>query len=133
MPQRPFEPCDLLSYLLAQLLIMVHQAFGVLVEDGEAHCHVVPVEDMLGLWAHVELEITDRVAAIGEKRDLLVQLHPLGLEHRIEPTFGLLIQRLHEPKALARGEIVVLITSKASVLFPTTTSKWCFLASQSRT
>ena len=58
----------------------MHQAFGILVEDGEAHRDVVPVEDMLGFRAHVELQVAHGVAAIGEKRDLLVELHPLRLE-----------------------------------------------------
>ena len=35
MPQRPFEPRDLLPYLFAQYCITGHQAFGVLVEDRE--------------------------------------------------------------------------------------------------
>ena len=79
---------------------------------------MIPVQNMLSFRAHVELKFAHCVAAIGEKRDLLVQLHPLGLKHLIEPTFGLLIQRLHEPKALARGEIVFLITSEGQGTLP---------------
>jgi hypothetical protein len=48
MPQRPLEPLERVPNLLPQLSVMVHQAFGILVKDGEAHGDVVPVEDMLG-------------------------------------------------------------------------------------
>ena len=101
MPQRPFEPLELLPDLLPQLSIMVHQALGIVVEDGEAHRDMVPVEDMFGLGAHVELEVTDGVAAVRQKRDLLVQLHPLRLQDLEQAPFWCGVQRLHEAKALA--------------------------------
>jgi hypothetical protein len=55
---------------------------------------------MLGLGIEVKLEITDGIAAIGEKRALLVELGALGLEHLEEPAFGFLIIGLDKGKAL---------------------------------
>ena len=60
-----------------------------------------PIEQMLGLGIEIELEIAHGVAAIGEKRDLLVQLVALGLEHLEEPAFGFLVIGLDEGKTLA--------------------------------
>src|SRR5262245_27771496 len=105
MPQGPLEPLQLVPALLAQLTVMVHQAFGILVEDGKAHRDVWPVERMLGLWAHVELKLAHRVAAIGKKRNLLVQLHPLRFQDLEQSPFRFGIKRLHEAKALARERI----------------------------
>src|SRR5215510_10648946 len=67
---------------------------------------------MLGLWTHVELEVTDRVAAVREKCDLLIELHPLRREHLKQSPFRFGIKRLHEAKALAGGDIFFLIASE---------------------
>src|SRR5262245_43582254 len=64
---------------------------------------------MLGLWAHVELEVTDGVTAVGEEGNLLVQLHPLRLQDLKQAPFRFGVQRLHKAKALARRGLVVLI------------------------
>jgi hypothetical protein len=86
-----------------------------LVEDGETHRDVVPVENMLGLWAYVELEVTDGVTAVGEERDLLVQLHPLRLQDLKQAPFRFGVQRLHKAKALARRDLgIVKLTVKAA-------------------
>ena len=60
-----------------------------------------PIEQMLGLRIEVELEVAHGIAAIGEKRDLLVQLVPLGLEHLKEPPFGFGVVGLDQSKTLA--------------------------------
>src|SRR5213592_2912984 len=56
---------------------------------------------MLGLRIEVELEVAHGIAAIGEKRDLLVQLVALGLEHLEEPAFGFGVVGLDKSKTLA--------------------------------
>jgi hypothetical protein len=63
--------------------------------------HVEPIEQVLGLGIEIQLEVTDGVAPIGEKRDLLIQLMALGLEHLKEPALRFLVIRLDEGKTLA--------------------------------
>ena len=58
---------------------------------GKGYRRSIPGTLLTGPPGPAPIPLAHRVAAIGEKRDLLVQLHPLGLEHLIEPTFGLLI------------------------------------------
>ena len=41
--QLPLEPLELLLHLFAQLLIVVHQAFGILAEHGQPHREVKPI------------------------------------------------------------------------------------------
>ena len=73
-----------------------------------------PVQDMRGLWAHLQLEFPKRVVAIGEKGDLLVHLYVLRLQHLIQTSLGLCVQRLHKPKALERGRPVLFFLSQSS-------------------
>src|SRR5712691_7926306 len=63
--------------------------------------HMKPIEQMLGLRIEVELEVAYGITAIGQKRDLLVQLVALGLEHLEEAAFGFLVIGLDESKTLA--------------------------------
>ena len=67
-----------------------------------------PVEQVLGLRVQVQLEVAHRVAAVGEKRELLVHLMALRLEHLEQAAFGLLVQGLDKPKALAGREILLI-------------------------
>jgi hypothetical protein len=60
-----------------------------------------PVEQMIGFRAQVELEISDRLAPIGEKLDLLVHLETLGLEELKEAALRFLIIGLYKGKAFA--------------------------------
>jgi len=39
-----------------------------------------PIQQMLGLWAEIQLEVTHGVPAIREKGELLIHLEPLGLQ-----------------------------------------------------
>jgi hypothetical protein len=43
--------------------------------------HMEPIEQVLRIRVQIELELAHRVAAIGEKRDLLIELVTLRLEH----------------------------------------------------
>ena len=56
---------------------------------------------MLGLGIEVELEIADRIAAIREEGDLLIQLMALRFEDLEEPAFGFLVIGLDESKTFA--------------------------------
>src|SRR5215510_5274462 len=67
-----------------------------------------PIEQMLGLWVEVELKVAYGIAAIREKRDLLIELVALGLEHLEQPAFGFLIIGLDEGKTLAGDRLLGL-------------------------
>src|SRR5262249_8265325 len=67
---------------------------------------------MLSLRAHIELEIADRVAAVREKRDLLVQLKALRLQDLVQAPFRFGVHGLHKAKTLARGRLLILVASK---------------------
>src|SRR5919108_5786902 len=54
---------------------------------------------MLGLRMQIHLQISHRVAAIGQKRHLLVRLHALGPEDFEEAPFGFGVVRMDRPKA----------------------------------
>jgi hypothetical protein len=65
-----------------------------------------PIEQMLGLWVEIELEVTHRVTPIREKRNLLVELVALRLEHLKEAAFGFLVIGLDEGKTLAGDRLL---------------------------
>src|SRR6266446_4736236 len=71
---------------------------------------------MRSLRAHLELERTKRVVAIREKGNVLVHLQALRVQHLIQASFRLRIQRLHKTKAFAGGCLVCFILSKAQRL-----------------
>ena len=77
-----------------------------------------PIQNMLCFRAHRALKLAHRVAAIREKRDLLVHLHPLGREDLMQPPFRFGVERLHKAKALARGGLVFLIAFESERTFP---------------
>jgi hypothetical protein len=56
-----------------------------LLEHGEAHGDVEVVEDVLGVRPHVELEIPDALAAVGQEGDFLVHRDPLGDQQLMQP------------------------------------------------
>jgi hypothetical protein len=58
------------------------------------------------------MEVTDGVTAIGEKRDLLVELVTLGLEHLTQAPRRLRVQGLHKSTALAGGDILRILSMK---------------------
>ena len=73
---------------------------------------MVPVEDMFGLGAHVELQIPHGVLSIREKRDLLVELKALRRQDFIEPSLRFRVHGLHKAKTLAGGRIVSALRSR---------------------
>ena len=73
-----------------------------------------PVKNMRGLRAHLQLKRTKRVVAVGKKGDLLVHLEALRVQHLIQASFRLGIQRLHKTKAFAGGRLVCFILSKGT-------------------
>ena len=50
-----------------------------------------PIEEVLGLWAEVQLEVAHRVPAVGEKGELLIHLEALGFQDLEQAAFGLLV------------------------------------------
>ena len=62
--------------------------------------HMKPIEQVIGFRAQIELDIPYSVATIREKLDLLIRLHPLGLQDLEQAAFGLRVKGLHKAKAL---------------------------------
>src|SRR5262249_42671035 len=114
MPQRPFQTFDLLPYPLTQHGLTLHQAFAILLQRRQLHREMKPVQNMRGLWAHLTLELTKRVIAIGEKGNLLVHLQALRVQYFIQASFRLRLQRLHKTKAFAGGGLVFFLLSKGT-------------------
>jgi hypothetical protein len=85
---------------------LFRQAFRRLPEHGQPHGYMEPTEQMLCVWVQVELEIPHGVAAVGEERDLLVQLVALRFGPLKQAAFRLLVIRLHKRKALAGDRLL---------------------------
>ena len=87
MPQKPVQPLKRpphrLTDLIRALVIMrrLRQAFRGLLQHGQAHRDMKPVQEMLSLGVEIQLELAHRIAAIGEEGDLLIELVTLRLEH----------------------------------------------------
>src|SRR5262245_9278353 len=77
-----------------------------------------PVEQVLGLWVQIQLEVPHGVAPVRQKRDLLVHLMALRVEHLEQAAFGLLVQGLHKPKALTGREILLSRSTNGQDAFP---------------
>src|SRR6266508_3556347 len=73
----------------------MHQPLAVLLQHGQLHREMKPVQNMRGLWAHLKLKRTKRVVAIRQKGNVLVHLQALRVQHLIQASFRLRIQCLH--------------------------------------
>src|SRR4030095_5788245 len=93
-------------------------AFGVLVQHGQSHREMKPVQNVLSFLTHIELQIADGVAAVREKRNLLVQLEPLRLQDLVQPAFRFGVHSLHKAKAFAGGGLLVLIAYEGERTLP---------------
>ena len=71
----------------------------VLSQHGEPHGEMEPVENVLGAGRHVRRQVPDRVAAIGQGRDVLVHLQSLFAQHLAEPPVDRAARerRFHKP------------------------------------
>src|SRR5262249_43597276 len=81
MPQVPLQTLQLFQGAHPRLGFLGAEAFRDLIHHRQTHTHVKPVEQMFGLGIQIELQFSNRIAAVGEKSDLLVHLHPLGFQH----------------------------------------------------
>ncbi|MDB5059445.1 MAG: hypothetical protein JWO59_2917 [Chloroflexi bacterium] len=87
-----------------------------LLQDGEAHGEMEPVQDMLGGWMEIHRHLAHGLPAVRGERDLLVGLHALGSQQFEEPALGLGIEALYEGEALARyGCILWIVGRRAKV------------------
>src|SRR5262245_65983771 len=71
---------------------------------------MMPIQYMKGLGTHLHLKLPQRVVAIREKRDRLVHLEVLRVQHLVETALRLGVQCLQKPKALERGRLVLFFT-----------------------
>ena len=76
---------------------------------GKGYRRSIPGTLLTGPPGPAPIPLAHRVAAIGEKRDLLVQLHAWRLQDFEQASFRFGVKRLHEAKALARRGLVVLV------------------------
>src|SRR5438132_9656815 len=67
---------------------------------------------MLRFRTHRELEITDGVATVGQKGELLVELEALGFQDLIQASFRFGVNGLHKAKPFAGGGLLVLIAGE---------------------
>src|SRR5215510_11450393 len=67
-----------------------------------------PVQDMRRLGAHLQLELTQCVIAIGKKRNLLVHLQALRVQHLMQASLRLgVVIRLYKPKTFVPEDLVI--------------------------
>src|SRR4029450_339357 len=113
-PQRPFETLALVAYLLTQLCLARHQTFAVLAQYRQLHREVKPVQYMSRLGAHLQLEGTQCVMAIGKKRHLLVHLHALRVQHLMQASLWLgVVIRLDKPTTFVPRGLGLFTFAKA--------------------
>jgi len=86
VPQRPFDAFKIQGYVLQRANI--RQSLRHLFHHRDSHGDVKPVQQMLSRRTEIELQVTDRVATIGEERDRLVHLQSLCLEHLEKASSG---------------------------------------------
>jgi hypothetical protein len=81
--QIPFQAFQVSHNRITQRIVLllipglVRQALGRLLEHGQPHRHMESIEQMLGVWVEIELELPHGVAAVGEEGDPLVELMAL--------------------------------------------------------
>jgi hypothetical protein len=73
---------------------------------------VKPIEEVLGLRAHTQLEVADGVAPVREEGRLLIHLVSVGPQHLEEPPFRLGGKGLDKAKAHARWDILLIRSGK---------------------
>jgi hypothetical protein len=112
MPKPPFQPLALIANPLAECLFTVHQSCAVLVQHGQLHCDMKSIQNMFGFRAHIELEITNNLAAVEQKCDLLVELAALRFKGLVQTSFRFAVNGLHKAKACARRGLCVLIAEE---------------------
>ena len=80
VPQKPFEAFEFPHHRVTQRVVLllipnlVRQAFDRLLEHRQTHGYMEPISQMLGLRAHIQLEVPHGVASVREKGELLIQL-----------------------------------------------------------
>src|SRR5215475_11488277 len=73
-----------------------------------------PVQDMRRLGAHLQLERTQCVIAIGKKRHLLVHLQALRVQHLMQASLRLGgVIRLDKPKTFVPEDLVLFTLANA--------------------
>src|SRR5215471_4279856 len=114
VPKRPFETLDLVTYLLTPLCLALYQTFAVLAQYRQFHREMKPVQYMRRLGAHLQLELTQCVIAIGKKGNLLVHLQALRVQHLMQASLRLgVVIRLDKPKTFVPRGLVLFTLANA--------------------
>jgi hypothetical protein len=77
LPQKPFDALQLFQGAGPRLGFFRAEAFRHLIQHRQTHADMEPIEQMFGLGIQIKLQLSNRIAAAGEKGDLLIHLHPL--------------------------------------------------------
>src|SRR5713101_3037856 len=102
MPQRPLHAFQLLLNAGPTVLIEADQPFDVLPQNGHAHGHVKPIDQMLRLRMELHGEVPHRLAPIGQEGERLIVLHALRLQYLAQPAFRFGVVGLDKAKAFGR-------------------------------
>src|SRR5215470_4376830 len=97
MPEEPFHPLQLFLELVS--FVLDRHRFSHLIEHGQTHGNVEPVQYMRSLWAVTFGQVANGVSPIREKRDGLVHLQSLCPEDFKEssPRLGIIAGNQPEP------------------------------------
>ena len=76
MPQQPLNPFEVLQQLLAFCFVLIADTASVLFEHRDPHGNVKPVEHMLGFRSDSLSRGAYLLAAISQKRDILLACSP---------------------------------------------------------
>ena len=79
MPEKVFDALQLLRYFAADWRSLLLQGLRLLLQDGQPHRIVKPVNKVLTVGMQVFLHPADVLAAIGHEYYLLILLHTLRL------------------------------------------------------
>ena len=96
VPQVPLDAFQFPFGFLRLLVVMMGETLGILSQHGEPHGDVEPVEHVLGTGGHVRGQVPDRVAAIGQERDVLVHLQSLFAQNLMQAPLRLFVEALDE-------------------------------------
>ena len=102
MPQQVFDALDLFGRCGAIVWPVRLQRFGLLLQHGQPHGDVEPVDQVFAVRMQIFLHLPHIFTAVGHEDHLLVLLHPLRLHHLPDPLSRLLIVSLHEAEAFRR-------------------------------
>ena len=121
VPQVPLDAFQFPLDRVRFLVVMVGQSPGALSEHGEPHGQMEPVENVLGTGGHIRRQVPDRVAAVGQERDVLIHLQALFAQHLMQAPLWPVVEALDETEVTV---VAVLRDGLASRALSCRISPW---------